>query len=54
MGTDEDNNKALLMKQGVMVWTGFIWLKSSVADSCEHSNEASSSIKGIDFLIHEY
>jgi hypothetical protein len=29
------------------VWTGFNWLKQGpVADSCDHSNESSDSIKG--------
>jgi hypothetical protein len=33
------------------VWTGFIWLRTGpVVDSCEQSNEPSSSIKGRDFL----
>jgi len=32
------------------VWTGCIWFwMGTVADSCEHGNELSGSIKGVEF-----
>jgi hypothetical protein len=37
-----------------MVWTGFIWLRlSPVVSYCEHSNEASGSIKVGEFIIEQ-
>jgi hypothetical protein len=42
----EDNIKMYLMKQGVSVWTEFIWLRiRPLHCSCEHGNEPSSSMK---------
>jgi hypothetical protein len=40
----DDNIKMDLRDRTGVVLTGFIWLKTS-ADSCEHGNEPSGSIK---------
>jgi hypothetical protein len=41
------------MKYAVMVWTGFIWLRTGSSDgSCGHGNESSDKIKGGEFLCY--
>jgi hypothetical protein len=40
-------------EEGVMVFTGFIWIRiraSNLISSCEDGNETSGSIKGCEFL----
>jgi len=41
----------LILNKQFEVWTGLIWLRiGSIANSSEHSNESSGSIKGEEFL----
>jgi hypothetical protein len=41
----------ILGKWCLELWIGFMWLRiGKVADSCEHGNEPSGSIKGVQFL----
>jgi len=42
----------ILEQEGMIIWTAFRWLSVLlVADSCEHGNEPSDSIKGGDCFI---
>jgi hypothetical protein len=35
-----------LKKCGVIIWTGFIWLKIGSVVACQHGNELSVSMRG--------
>jgi hypothetical protein len=51
LGIDGKILDCILGNYGGKVWTGRIWLWiGTVAGSCEHGNEPSSSIKGGKFL----